>query len=573
MAEVTSTQWIHSCDNRNAPVHTVIVKEKDVTIDDTTGKVIRDKSNLRMIMRPKKKVYITKPQFRNHTYKKESEEISKCDMYTIEDFYLREELAKILGIQKKRFASLKEICSSPYVYCADLNIESLIRISYENNQKHVATPLHIGFFDIEQSVLEDKRINAISMVHKDKTRPSTKDTVYGVVYCAVLKDFMKKEMNGYMDKAYVSDIINRCYELLGEKTDDGRLRLTYTDGKSKKTKYFEFTLIIEEFEQEIDLIKWSIDNIHKEDLDFVGIWNLAFDIPTIINRIKANGVKPEDIFCDPSIPNDYRRCEYIEDKKVVAHVIEKWPWFECTSLTQWLCSMTIFARLRKRETKRPSYSLSAIAKDIVNDDKLDFVEGGHLEMQTKHFVDYAVYNIKDSLLLFIMDDKNNDITNYYNQCGHTRLKDFSAQMHMLNNSYHLNLLEKGYVLASAGDNDSMHGPYDSYITKVGGAVVNAHNVRDISIACVKELPNILVNLVPYVCDQDFASLYPNIKISGGICKENKVATLLMIEGFTEQINNELYCSSVASPQENAVYLCNRYYGLPGYTEIEKYFNE
>jgi len=190
MAELTSTQWIHSCYNTDCHIHTVIVKEKNVTIDDSTGEVLRVESRLRPIMNPKRKVYITKPQFRNHTYKKESERIDRCDLYMIEDQHLKDELIKILGLYKKRYASIKDICSSPYVYGADLRIESLIRINYEKNQTHVATPLHVGFFDIEQSVLEDKRINAISMVHKDLTMKSTKDTTYGIVYCAVLKDLM-----------------------------------------------------------------------------------------------------------------------------------------------------------------------------------------------------------------------------------------------------------------------------------------------------------------------------------------------------------------------------------------------
>ena len=63
-------------------------------------------------------------------------------------------------------------------------------------------------------------------------------------------------------------------------------------------------------------------------------------------------------------------------------------------------------------------------------------------------------------------------------------------------------------------------------------------------------------------------MYPNITAAFGISKETKVFTILNIEGFDKSQMEEFF-SYIASPTENAVEVCNKYFKLPNYKEMEK----
>ena len=43
--------------------------------------------------------------------------------------------------------------------------------------------------------------------------------------------------------------------------------------------------------------------IHKLKLDFIGIWNISFDIPYIYDRLKVLGIDPADVMCHPDFPS------------------------------------------------------------------------------------------------------------------------------------------------------------------------------------------------------------------------------------------------------------------------------
>lgn len=534
----TATFYIHSCYIRNEINDYVFIKEKKVTIDTDTNDILETVNNLKVIPGPKKRVWITQPRFRTHTGKRETELIEHCDCYSIEERELKQELIRLLEMKPNNFIKLKDVLNSPYVYGADLNVESLIRISYEDKLKHNVLELTKGFLDIEQSVLGDKQINVITII------------IGNEIYTGYLKSFMKKKVNGVMVDAYKDDIIRLANEYIGD--------------------YFEkynYHLNLEEFNQEIDLIKWIIDKTHLHQVDFVGIWNMAFDIPTIISRIKANGIDPKTIFCDKTIVKDIWKCEFIPDfNKNVAHVVDKWPWFDTTSHTQWIDLMPLFARIRKREPKRDSYALDAIAKSNISDKKLHIEQTGHYEMQTEHFVEYVVYNIKDAMLIDLMERKNKDIDNLYKLSRGIRMHDFNKQGAMLNHSYQRFLLKKGYVIGCAGS--EMNGPYDKYMSRTGGAVGNAKNTRELGTFCIPKMQEYCTHIVPFVADQDYKSLYPNIKKAGGICKETKLATIVAIEDH-DFLDIENYCSAIAAPKENAVYLGNKFFGLPSYTEMDE----
>jgi hypothetical protein len=68
------------------------------------------------------------------------------------------------------------------------------------------------------------------------------------------------------------------------------------------------------------------------------------------------------------------------------------------------------------------------------------------------------------------------------------------------------------------------------------------------------------------------AMYPNIMASCNFCKDSKILTVLDIEGLTKT-NIVDFLGHATVPEENAVYLCNKYLGLPNYQEVGKMFDE
>lgn len=537
--QITSNQWISSCYCRGEYRDAVLVKEKQVTIDSDTKEILKTKNIIRPIIDPKRRIFVTKNEYRTHKYKKETELLSNVEAYTVCNRTLIDDIKKILGYSKYHRAGLRELCNSPYIYGADVSIESLVRTSYIKKMKHPIVPLTVGTFDIETSVLGDERINAVTFIANKK------------VYTAVLDDFMWKfNDKGKKTKATANDIHILAQKLLKPYIDE-----------------HNFTFEIKCFTEELDLIRWIFDAIHKEEMDYIGIWNLGYDVPKIIERIEFYGENPADYFCHPSVPKDIRVCKYHEDLKPVQHITDKWNWLHCSSKSQFVDLMLLYARIRKVKAKEPSYSLDAITNKVLGVGKLKFTGiGGHYEMQSTRFVEYVVYNIFDSMLLTLMEWKNNDCTSLYYLSGNSPLSDYAKQSVMLKNAYSEYCLGKGKVFATTGKN--MKGPFDHLFEKIGGAVLKADNTKDIGVNCIIEKPWYEALLMIMCSDEDFSQIYPSFKSGYGISKETKLATVLEIIGY-KKMDVEQLMGGIANPEENAVWIGHKFFGLPDYTEMSQ----
>lgn len=538
---ITTNQWLHSCYVRNKLTTTVVVAEKTVTIDKHTKEVLHTTKQFRYFDNPKRKVWITKPAFRTHKYKKLTEEIAKCDMYHLEDRSLGDDLCNILDIPKYPRKKLREILNNPYVYNADMSMGSLIRCRYEANAAHTVIPLTTGSLDIEQSVLGCQRINLITVV------------IGTCVYTAALDDFMwkyeKTQTGERKVKATADDINKLAHELL----------------KSYFDKY-KLSLHVRVFAEEINLIRWIFDMIHKDSPDYMGIWNLDFDIPRIISRIRASKCSIEDFFCHPNVRTDCKYARYAADKRETQHIIDKWPWMHNASLTQFIDAMCQYGRLRKKDPKEISYSLDYISTKVLGAGKLKFGASSHFDMQSNHFVEYAVYNILDALLIQLMEWKNGDTNSMYHQTEHSHPSEFGKQTVMLKNAFTLFCFQHKGVFATTGTD--MTGPFDNLIPLTGGAVLNAKNTDNIGLHCVTERPWYETCCMVYCADCDFTSVYPNTGISFGLSKDTKYATLVEIPNHDIH-DHELLFGGIAAPMENAVLLGTKFFNLPTYTGLEQ----
>lgn len=528
--------WVHTWHVKKPAVNGVGVKEKIIRIHENGENEYIDA--IRIYNDPMRPFWITKPQFRNHDYKKEFGDIDKCDQYLCHDSELEEKLASALGYYSRRPTNLRQLCNSPYVYGADIETAVLIKQTYLRRMPVGVIPkLTIGSLDIENEVLGDQRINIITFAHEDK------------IFTGVLKDCaqIEYEIDKFRD-ATKEEFLQVIYRLLGF--------------------YFEryhFKLELEILPTEVDLIKWIFRCIHQCKTDFIGIWNMSYDIPKIIDRLQKNHLSEseiEDILCHPDVPKQYRLVSWYYDSKEVQHYTDKWHWFSLAGYSQFMDSMCAYARLRKVSGRDSSYSLDSISTKELGHGKLHFgAITNHAYTQKHHFLEYTAYNINDAMLLILMEWQNNDMTAIAGLSGQSTINQFSRQTVLLKNDAYVYGKSKGKIPASAGVN--MFTPFDKEQGKAGGAVLPPNKAINVGSAVVEEFGSRPTQVCLYANDLDFSSLYPTITSAFNISKETILSTVIQINGFPKEAVEVLF-GYLNQPEINGVPVATQFFGLPDF---------
>lgn len=582
MALDPNYQFVHSTslDFRKAGFY-MIINEKNVE----TGE-----SRLRTLRNPSRPFWITRPNARNHREKKEFAVNSELDMYVVPQNELREELAKKLDMYKgpNAWYDFRKMCDNPYVYGADIDPEVIFRIAYRKQCKPVKS-YKVGFLDIEVSMFEDGRVNVLTYIDSDFK-----------IHTAVLKDFMQKntlqDIQNYKDKVW-SDTLNKMNE--NTKKAVAKLKLkssilepalledwnkwmaktpltTLSEAFQKKIRdcisdLFTFDIAI--FDSEKDLLIWSFKNIHETKPDFIGIWNMDFDIPYLIDRLTMNGVAPKDAFSHPDVPYKLHYMEYKQDKgKEGQHFTDKWHWLYSPGYTKYIDSMNLYSRIRKVDGRENSYKLDAISNKEIGIGKMPVTT--HEDMQEHHFIEYVVYNMMDSAVLSLMEILNHDMDSMMGLAYISPLHQFAHQTRMLMNNFYEYCREHGMVPASVGG--SQLKPTDELIYNMGGAVLDPSNIRGASISAIEENDD-MTGLYTMVCDIDVSSMYPSTMIAFNVGKQTKLSSCLGIDGFKPIFDPDdkkkvIYDPSVdfythiAAPSENAVWMGKKYFNLVDYRE-------
>jgi len=76
----------------------------------------------------------------------------------------------------------------------------------------------------------------------------------------------------------------------------------------------------------------------------------------------------------------------------------------------------------------------------------------------------------------------------------------------------------------------------------------------------------------YVADLDFKSIYPTLTRVLNVSRGTMKRAVYAIEGM-EFDNIQRYFSNLINVKENCVNLCNEYFNMPSYIEMEKIFKK
>ncbi|HCJ6130800.1 TPA: hypothetical protein NU556_000534 [Escherichia coli] len=519
----------------------------------------------RIVMREnlKRPIYITLPQHRNHQEKKEYEELSKCQEYMTTDVMMSQTIQMGLGARfpdKKR--SLRQVCTSPYVYWADLPITSWIKERYIKKWPNAVSPNRICVYDVETR-------------EEDKSRDPW-------IMSFVLDD----EIHFFATKDYVTRcgrenfearLIKRAKELLSKIAFRGKDK----EGNSTteiKDVIAGYKIFVYECLNSGCCIQRMFEEIHPRLPDLLVAWNHEFDISRMLEALEAAGIPPEDVFCHPDVPKQYRRVYFKKDeaskktesKSLTKAPSQQWHVLYCTASFYCVDAMCLFRSLRVHEGQRPSYKLNAILETELGLNKLDLPElpyeeklEWHLKAQKEFPLEYCVYNIFDNLMIVLLDKKTNDLSSAISVlAGYSMYDIFPSLPKRICIAYTYYLYEQGLVIGCVGS--AMRNDFDEEVIGTDGWIVtltacmNAENgLRGI----IKEFDDFYTAFRGQTADADLTQAYPSATNMMNQSRETTLIELLSIHGVPEEVRRRVGINLTAG-RVNAMEIATDFFLLP-----------
>lgn len=527
-----------------------VVKERVHYKDGTS------KPNLRIIRGFQRPFYVTKKAFRNHTQKKEWEDIDKLNKFSCTQDELRDQVAKALEKQYSR-ASYQELASSPYLYGADLPSTALLKRMYRENYPDALSPHTVMSLDIETDV----------SVADDPLDPRSEVTMCVVcgedeLLLTVQRSFMGKILN---PAEHIKQKINKY---LAEYVKNLKVSVVIVDS-------------------ELDVIKDSFKKVHEKQPDFLDIWNMNFDIPKILSVLNKYDVDPRDVLCDPSIPKKLRECNYLPGKtqKVAASgktfsipPASQWHTLKLTASFYVIDGMCTYKQIRLGAQEEPSYRLDAILNKVLGVRKLRFTEADsysglawHKYMQAEYKGEYGAYCAFDGISLLELDKKINDLRLTLPMfAGDSDFSVFNSQSRKNMVKTGAFVEEFGKIIGTVGRADDR--PVSKVLSRRHWIVTLPMylTTEDAGLQCILEDPDMYTNFRGFASDVDMISSYPTGTEVLNISKSTTIDEIIDIEGVPEYTFRMANINLMSGPVNSLEY-CQTMLNLPKHEELLRLF--
>lgn len=403
---------------------------------------------LQSVPEPRMDIYFEKPELRTFSHNKNYERIENLIKKTVKYKDIPYAIAGDIGndgqmflnniFQTKNYSDINKLFMYPYVFGADYDVRAWYRIQWLINLNNkIPKKLHKAFLDIEVDGIEvpgmpspkDCPINAITIIDDQDDK----------VYTFLLIDRnqpqnskISSEMYQHMydEQEHMRNHLDEFISELHDMFDDSYGELDYK-------LYF--------YKDERKMLVHLFQLINTLKPDFVGIWNIGFDIPYIIERLEVLGLDPKEVMSHPDFP--VKECYFKKDTR--NHDIKnKSDSFTLTSYTIFYDQMELYAGIRKGASELRSYRLNSIAKRELRDTKLDYSDDGDIKtLPYTNYKKFVIYNIKDVLLQLGIERKTSDFDTLY-VSSYENATDYSKvfkQTVKLRNVQYLSFLSQGLI--------------------------------------------------------------------------------------------------------------------------------
>lgn len=515
------------------------------------------KPNLRHIENYPRTFYITKPEYRDHEQKKEFEYLDKLDEHQCIQAQLVKKASRALGM----WGCYKpaQVGNSPYLYGSDVSTPTILAHSYKAKDPTLSSPAKLAVNDYETDMIKGDGTIIIGTIScKDKATVS------------IRRDFLDKNNLPQDEKVLIPLVRKRIDELIGKHL---KARNVDLDIKIRDTN--------------VHVVKDCLDSAHAWKPDYVGYWNMGFDMDHMTLACNMHNVKPETIFCDPSVPPEYRSFRYIKDKPIkrkadgttiAKHWADLWHKVITPASFQFVCMMAFYKHNRVREQQLNSYSLDAVLKRHTDVEKLKLDEvdaidqkDWHVIMQRDHPLEYIAYALFDVISCEILDETTNDIAQALRPALRisevTSLKSTPKQR---SDGFHFTLLEEGKVIASTGE--TMVEPYDRHTPASTGWIVTlpAELEFEMGVSLINEYPDLETNVVTHSLDSDVKSCYPT---AGAVLNVGKSTSRVEVCGIMKEDDSKTRRQGInmTALRTNALEIARDLYNYPDPEDVLEAF--
>lgn len=406
------------------------------------------------------------------------------------------------GVGEDYRTALKLIDVDGRLHSSDINIEDqyiyhhLKKAPYEDN----FVSIHKAFFDIE---VDSTEITGF---------PEPEEAEAPVNMITYVDGLHK------VCKSYILEYDTDTYR---ESMSDLDSFKGWLDEKYNNEKELGFKFEIEVCKNELELLtKFLFDVNEVYQPDFLCAWNMDFDFVTIYNRLIKLGQDPHKLFSGNSV--EYKNAYYSLDKRAT-DPSDKYSLFMTNSYVTWIDQLAIYANINKPKGRLESYSLDFIANKEIGEGKSDY-DG---EIANAHMTDYGKfikYNIQDSMLLFMIEEKIKHIDLIYMMANitATRPTHVMKKTISLRNFGMIFYENNGYILSN---NKSRTFP--KMEGKIPGGFVGDPNLVDhIGVKLISSLSKFIHN---DVTDVDYAALYPSLTEIYNISPETHAGKITYID--------------------------------------------
>ena len=456
----------------------------------------------------------------------------------------------------------EELHTIPTIFNSDMHIEDAYRFYFDLKYRNESFKPTKAYLDIEVRTrfmigdfpeLGECPISAISYI----------DVEHYTIHVFLLRDSLNSNIDNF-EKSIGPELFNELREFMINHANN----LDPNNASDYGIDKFRYSFNFYNEKDEIYMLSDLFEIINDTEPDFVLAWNMSFDIPYIIERIKLLGYDPADIMCHPDVEN--KVAKYYIDAKNSQLPAQRGDFFTILGKSVYLDQLVHFASRRKGQSAFDNLKLDNIGQLIAKIGKLDW---SHLaknfeDFETYHYKTFVFYNIMDTIVQHCIECKVNDIDYVFNKCliNNTRYHKCHRQTIYLTNRGIKEFREDGFIMGNNVNRKNEKPP------KFPGALVgDPLNNSDYPKLVLNGEP---INICNNLDDFDYKSLYPSIMREFGIAPNTQIGKI-EIEQEVHQWENPFdynkYCRGGQFIQDfcshNFIEFSRRWFHLAGFKEM------
>ena len=474
------------------------------------------------------------------------------------------------NIQNGNARANSKLHYDPRVLSSDVHIEDKLKNMFDRRYINEPIPkVTKAFFDIEYDGIDFKGIGIDRMATSPINAISLINEIDKRIYVFLLRNKKNPLIEEFERYAKTDQINVDLKDFIKDQVGGWKNEIRY--GLDQYSYKFNF------YDDEIELIRDLFVVMNWFKPTFVLVWNMAFDIPYIKNRIINLGYDPKDIMCHPDFK--HKVCEYIVDdgkdkdgkpKKIE----ERGDFSKISSYSVFMDQMIQFASRRKGQSNFIRYTLDYIGDAICNVKKLDYshITTRIAELPYKDYKTFVFYNIMDTVVQYCIDKKTADVEYVYtkalmNNVRYSKVhRQTTYQTTRMAKEFY-NYYEDGLILGN-NINSSNPKPTEKY---PGAYVAHPLKSNDYSKVKVHGQP---VNIIRNGVDYDYSAQYPNEVRENNMAPHAQIAKIIIdqvVHKNENPYNNKYYTRGGDFLEDymtrSILQMCYKWFNLGTYSDL------